>query len=63
MGTIIGFAGSLTSCPVSTSSCGDGGPATSAMLNSPAGISLDSSGNVYISGIPETTAFVKLSNM
>jgi sugar lactone lactonase YvrE len=49
VGTIIGFAGSLTSCPVSTSSCGDGGPATSAMLNSPAGISLDSSGNVYIS--------------
>jgi trimeric autotransporter adhesin len=49
VGTIIGFAGSLTSCAVSTSSCGDGGPATSAMLNSPAGISLDSSGNVYIS--------------
>ncbi len=49
VGTIIGFAGSLTSCPVSTNSCGDGGPATSAMLSNPAGISLDSSGNVYIS--------------
>ena len=36
---------SLTSCPLSTDSCGDGGPATGAMLNSPAGISLDGSGN------------------
>ena len=48
VGTIIGFAGSLTPCPVSTDSCGDGGPATSAKFSNPAGISLDSSDNVYI---------------
>ena len=35
-------------CPTPTSSCGDGGLATQATLNSPMGISVDSQGNVYI---------------
>jgi sugar lactone lactonase YvrE len=41
-------AGSATACAVSTSSCGDGSVATSAMLNSPAGVLADGSGNIYI---------------
>ena len=49
VGTIIGFAGSLTSCPLPTSTCGDGGLATLANLSGPSGIFVDGSGNVYIS--------------
>ena len=48
IGDIVAFAGSLTSCSVPTSACGDGGPAVNANLNSPAGVALDSGGNVYI---------------
>ena len=44
-GIITSIAGSSTSDSYS----GDGGKATSAQLNSPMGVALDSSGNVYIS--------------
>ena len=44
-GIITSIAGSSTSGSYS----GDGGKATSAQLNSPMGVALDSSGNVYIS--------------
>jgi sugar lactone lactonase YvrE len=43
-GIITSIAGSTTSGAYS----GDGGAATSAVLNSPSGLSLDSAGNVYI---------------
>jgi len=48
VGYIVAFAGSLTSCSSPTSPCGDGGPAVNANLNAPAGVSVDSNGNVYI---------------
>lgn len=42
------FAGDGTACASSTGPCGDDGAATSAELNTPAGVAVDSSGNVYI---------------
>ena len=44
------IAGNWTNnvCPAPTDTCGDGGPATAASLNSPMGISLDSQNNVYV---------------
>jgi sugar lactone lactonase YvrE len=48
VGDIVAFAGSLTSCSDPTSACGDGGLAVNANLNAPAGVALDSSGNVYV---------------
>lgn len=47
-GAIQTVAGNGTSCSDPTSGCGDNGPATSAQLNFPAGISLDAAGNIFI---------------
>jgi len=41
-------AGNGTQCPASNNTCGDGGPATSAELNTPNAVAVDSLGNVYI---------------
>jgi trimeric autotransporter adhesin len=35
-------------CSNPTATCGDGGPATEAMLNTPTGVAIDRSGNIYI---------------
>ncbi len=47
-GVITTVAGNGSSCFPTTSTCGDGGPATSAGLTSPQNIALDASGNLYI---------------
>jgi sugar lactone lactonase YvrE len=47
-GNINAFAGTGTSCFPSWNTCGDGGPALSAHLGNPQGISIDSSQNLYI---------------
>ena len=46
-GVITTFAGDGTSCPLSTDSCGDGGPPTSAQFNFPMGLAI-SKGVLYI---------------
>ena len=47
--TITTVAGNGTQCnPATSAPCGDGAAATSAMLNNPTDIKLDSSGNIYI---------------
>jgi sugar lactone lactonase YvrE len=46
-GTITTVAGDGSPC-TSPPACGDGGPATSAQLNRPEGVAVDSAGNVYI---------------
>jgi len=49
IGNIVNYAGSPSSfCSSSTSPCGDGGKARLALLNTPMGIALDKSGNLYI---------------
>jgi trimeric autotransporter adhesin len=50
-GNIYQFAGtwSVPACTSPTSPCGDGGPAVSAALSAPIGVSLDFNGSVYIS--------------
>ncbi len=49
IGTIVNYAGSASSfCSSSTNPCGDGGNARHALLNTPMGIALDKSGNLYI---------------
>jgi sugar lactone lactonase YvrE len=47
-GTIATVAGNGTACSDTSSGCGDTGPATSAQLNFPNGISLDASGDIFI---------------
>ncbi len=47
-GIVTTIAGNGTACSGPSSACGDGGPATSAQLNSPSSVALDSAGNVYI---------------
>jgi hypothetical protein len=47
-GDIQTVAGSVTTCATSITPCGDGGPATSAQLNTPEGVFLDASGNIFI---------------
>jgi hypothetical protein len=47
-GNISTVAGTLLSPCTSPFSCGDGGLATSALLNSPSGVFVDSLGNIYI---------------
>jgi len=47
--TITTVAGSGTACSASTSACGDGDAATSANLNNPQHVTVDSAGNLYIS--------------
>jgi hypothetical protein len=44
--TVAGTTG--TACTSSTGACGDGGAATSAQLSGPAGIAVDSAGNLFI---------------
>ena len=47
-GVINTVAGSTTSCQQPASACGDGGIATSAQLNSPAGVFIDVAENIFI---------------
>jgi hypothetical protein len=49
-GVISNYAGNAdnNTCSPSTAACGDGGPATSALLNSPFGIAFDAQGNLDI---------------
>jgi sugar lactone lactonase YvrE len=42
------YAGNATACSPPTAPCGDGGSATSASLNTPSGVAVDSSGNLFI---------------
>lgn len=47
-GAIGTVAGNGTACTNPSAGCGDGGPATSAELNFPAGISLDASDDIFV---------------
>ena len=47
-GTITTVAGTGEPCAPATGLCGDGGAASSAQLNEPGGVAVDSAGNLYI---------------
>ena len=47
-GDIATIAGDGTPCSSPNAACGDDGPATGAQLNTPMGVAVDSSGNIYI---------------
>jgi len=47
-GDIATIAGNGTACPSSQNACGDGGVATSAMLNLPNGVAVDGAGDIFI---------------
>jgi hypothetical protein len=47
-GTVQIVAGNGTLCADPTTSCGDGGPATSAQLGAPEGVFVDATGNIFI---------------
>lgn len=47
-GAIQTVAGNGTACTDPSSGCGDNGPATSAELNFPSGVSLDASGDIFV---------------
>lgn len=58
-GNIQTVAGTGTACTTFTaSSCGDGGPASSAQLNLPEGVFLDSTGNIFISDTDDSVVRV-----
>jgi hypothetical protein len=46
--SVAGLENDITGCANSQQTCGDGAPATSAYLNLPYGVALDSTGNIYI---------------
>jgi len=48
VGSITTVVGTGATCSVSSSACGDGGPASAAQLNGPSGVFIDSLGNLYI---------------
>jgi hypothetical protein len=47
-GIISTYAGNGTACTDPATPCGDGGPARKASLNTPSGVVLDASGNVFV---------------
>nr|WP_263419296.1 SMP-30/gluconolactonase/LRE family protein [Terriglobus albidus] len=47
-GTITTVAGGSTACPSPTATCGDGGPAINAQLNTPTAVAFDGAGNLFI---------------
>jgi len=47
-GSLTPLADGTNTCPSPTQSCGDGGQAKSAYLNSPNGVAVDSQGNIFI---------------
>jgi trimeric autotransporter adhesin len=53
--TIWTVAGDGTACYTFIGPCGDGGPATAAGLNTPLGVALDASGNLYIGNTFDNT--------
>ena len=47
-GAIQTIAGNGTACGDASTGCGDGGPASSAQLSAPSGLSVDASGNIFV---------------
>jgi trimeric autotransporter adhesin len=47
-GYIQTIVGNGTACPITNTTCGDGGPASAAQVNYPTGIFVDATGDIYI---------------